>query len=44
LGIHRLCTTRGVPLTVHAVTKARAHNPEAAAAMIEAEWKIASLA
>jgi len=40
--IHRLFTTRGVPLTVYAVTMALARNPEAAAAMVEAEWEIAS--
>jgi putative urate catabolism protein len=40
--IHRLFTARGIPLTVYAVTMALARNPEAAAAMVEAEWEIAS--
>ncbi len=40
--IHRLFTRRGIPLTVYAVTMALARNPEAAAAMVEAEWEIAS--
>lgn len=40
--IHRLLTARGIPITVYAVTMALARNPEAAAAMIEAEWEIAS--
>ncbi len=40
--IHRLFTSRGIPLTVYAVTMALARNPEAAAAMVEAEWEIAS--
>lgn len=40
--IHRLLTSRGIPITVYAVTMALARNPEAAAAMVEAEWEIAS--
>lgn len=40
--IHRLLTQRNIPLTVYAVTMALARNPEAAAAMVTAEWEIAS--
>ena len=40
--IHRLFASRGVPLTVYAVTMALARNPEAGAAMVEAGWEIAS--
>lgn len=40
--IHRLLTSRGIPITVYAVTMALARNPEAAAAMVEAGWEIAS--
>lgn len=40
--LHRLFTSRGIPLTVFAVTMALARNPEAAAAMVEAGWEIAS--
>jgi putative urate catabolism protein len=40
--IHRLFTQRNIPLTVYAVTMALARNPDAAAAMVAAEWEIAS--
>lgn len=40
--IHRLFTSRGIPLTAHAVTMALARKPETAAAMVEAEWEISS--
>ncbi|GAB5415205.1 MAG: allantoinase PuuE [Congregibacter sp.] len=39
--LHRLFTSRGVPATVFAVTTALSRNPEALAAMQEAEWEIA---
>lgn len=40
--LHRLFTGRGIPITVYGVTMALARNPEAVAAMKEAEWEIAS--
>ncbi len=40
--IHRELTGRGIPITVYAVTMALARNPEAAKAMVAAEWEIAS--
>ncbi len=40
--LHRLFTARGAPLTVYAVAMALARNREAAAAMSEAGWEIAS--
>ncbi|MBD2230623.1 allantoinase PuuE [Phormidium tenue FACHB-1052] len=40
--LHRLFTGRGLPLTVYAVAMAMARNPEAIAAMTEADWEIAS--
>ncbi len=40
--LHRLFTERGLPLTVYGVTMALERNPEAAAAMKEAGWEIAS--
>lgn len=40
--LHRLFTQRQLPLTVYAVAMALARNPEAAAAMVEADWEIAS--
>ncbi|KGR39890.1 allantoinase PuuE [Xanthomonas vasicola] len=40
--LHRLFTTRNVPLTVFGVAQALAANPEAVAAMQAAEWEIAS--
>jgi putative urate catabolism protein len=38
----RMFTERGLPLTIYAVATALARNPEAAAAMGEAGWEIAS--
>jgi putative urate catabolism protein len=38
----RLFTERGLPVTVYGVAMALARNPEAVAAMKEAEWEIAS--
>lgn len=38
----RLFTARGVPVTVYGVALAMARNPEAVAAMKEADWEIAS--
>ena len=40
--LHRLFTQRRLPLTVYAVAMALARNPEAVAAMVEANWEIAS--
>ena len=40
--LHRLFTERGVPVTVYGVTMALERNPEAVAAMVEADWEIAS--
>jgi putative urate catabolism protein len=40
--IWRLFTGRGVPLTVYGVAMALARNPDAVAAMREADWEIAS--
>ena len=40
--LHRLFTQRGLPVTVYAVAMAIARNPEAVAAMKEADWEIAS--
>jgi putative urate catabolism protein len=40
--LHRLFTDRGLPLTVYGVAMALERNPEAAAAMAEAGWEIAS--
>lgn len=40
--LHRLFTERGVPVTVYAVAMALERNPEAAAAMVEADWEVAS--
>ena len=39
--LHRLFTERNVPITVFGVTQALARNPEAVAAMREADWEIA---
>jgi allantoinase len=39
--LHRLFSSRGVPVTVFGVTMALARNPEAVAAMREADWEIA---
>ncbi len=40
--LYRLFTERQMPLTVFAVAMALARNPEAAKAMVEADWEIAS--
>ena len=40
--LHRLFTERDIPLTVYGVAMALERNPEAVAAMIEADWEIAS--
>jgi len=40
--LHRLFTQRNIPLTVYAVAMALERNPEAAKAMVEAGWEIAS--
>ena len=40
--LHRLFTSRGLPVTVYAVGMAIARAPEAGAAMIEAGWEVAS--
>ncbi|MCA8928094.1 MAG: allantoinase PuuE [Alphaproteobacteria bacterium] len=40
--LYRLFTERRIPVTVFAVGMAMARNPEAAQAMVEAEWEIAS--
>ncbi|NJM97713.1 MAG: allantoinase PuuE [Phormidesmis sp. RL_2_1] len=40
--LHRLFSQRQIPLTVYAVAMALQRNPEAAAAMVEAGWEIAS--
>ena len=40
--LHRLFAGRRVPITVFGVAAALALNPEAVAAMIDAEWEIAS--
>jgi putative urate catabolism protein len=40
--LHRLFTERGLPVTVYGVTMALERNPEAVAAMLEANWEIAS--
>ena len=40
--LHRLFAERGLPVTVFGVAKAMAMNPEAVAAMLEADWEIAS--
>jgi putative urate catabolism protein len=40
--LHRLLTERAMPVTVFAVGMALTRNPEAAAAMVEAEWEVAS--
>ena len=39
--LHRLFTAQAVPVTVFGVTQALARNPEAVAAMREADWEIA---
>ena len=40
--LRRLFTSRAVPVTVYGVATALARNPEAVAAMLEADWEIAS--
>lgn len=40
--LHRLFTQREIPVTVYAVAMAMERNPEAIAAMVEADWEIAS--
>ncbi len=40
--LHRLFTERQIPITVYGVAMALARNPEAVAAMNEANWEIAS--
>ena len=40
--LHRLFTERGLPVTVFGVAKAMEMNPDAVAAMLEADWEIAS--
>lgn len=40
--LYRLFTQRGIPVTVYGVAMALERNPEAVAAMLEADWEIAS--
>ncbi|MBD2104582.1 allantoinase PuuE [Leptolyngbya sp. FACHB-261] len=40
--LYRLFTQRGIPVTVYGVAMALERNPEAVAAMLEANWEIAS--
>jgi putative urate catabolism protein len=40
--LHRLFTQRQIPVTVYGVAMALARNPEAVAAMLAADWEIAS--
>ncbi|WP_241127549.1 allantoinase PuuE [Novosphingobium terrae] len=40
--LHRLFVERGLPVTVFGVAKALETNPEAVAAMLDADWEIAS--
>lgn len=40
--LHRLFTDRGIPITVYGIAMALERNPEAVAAMLEADWEIAS--
>ena len=40
--LHRLFTQRHIPVTVYGVAMALERNPEAVAAMLEADWEIAS--
>jgi len=39
--LHRLFTSRGLPLTVYAVTQAMLRNPAAVRAMVDARWEVA---
>lgn len=41
--LHRLFTGRGIPITVFGVAMALDPNPEAVAAMVEADWEIRRL-
>jgi putative urate catabolism protein len=40
--LHRMFSERGIPVTVYGVAMALERNPEAVAAMLEADWEIAS--
>jgi putative urate catabolism protein len=40
--VHRIFTGHGLPLTVYAVGQALARNPQAARAMVDAGWEVAS--
>ena len=40
--VHRIFTKHGLPLTVYAVGQALEQNPEAARAMVDAGWEVAS--
>jgi putative urate catabolism protein len=40
--LYRMFTGRGIPVTIYGVTMALERNPEAVAAMLEADWEIAS--
>lgn len=40
--LHRIFTQRNIPVTVYGVAMALQRNPEAVAAMLEADWEIAS--
>jgi putative urate catabolism protein len=40
--LHRLFTERGIPVTVYGIAMAIDRNPEAVAAMLAADWEIAS--
>jgi putative urate catabolism protein len=40
--LHRLFTDRQIPVTVYGIAMALARNPDAVAAMLEADWEIAS--
>lgn len=40
--LYRLFTQRGIPVTIYGVAMALERNPEAVAAMLEADWEIAS--
>jgi peptidoglycan/xylan/chitin deacetylase (PgdA/CDA1 family) len=40
--LHRMFTSRGIPVTVYGIAMALMRNPEAVAAIIAANWEIAS--
>lgn len=40
--LHRMFSERGIPVTIYGVAMALERNPEAVAAMLEADWEIAS--